>query len=76
MIDKNNLTNVQYWNFFTQKKWIFVSLILVFLVCSGGQFCRRQLISWPKKEMENSESDLRIVTQEEYLRKLWELFHS
>ena len=63
---------------FSQKKsdWIFVGLILVFLFCSGGQFCGQNLISWPKKEIENFESDLRIGTQEEYLGKLWELFHS
>lgn len=39
-----------------------MGLILVFLFCSGGQFCGQNLISWPKKEIENFESDLRIVT--------------
>lgn len=34
-----------------------------------------KLISWPKKEVENFiEPNLRILTQKEQLRRLWELF--
>ena len=32
-------------------------------------------VSWSKKELENFESNLRIITKEEHLRKLWELFY-
>ena len=35
-----------------------------------------KLIHWSKKELENfTQANLRIITQEEHLRELWELFH-